>query len=116
MLVLTQLASLPETCWVQRSKQFLTAEWRWLAMLNYEIDPALLQPFVPRDTKLDSGNGNTFVSLVGFLFLNTTSEHYWGYSAQRDGGTVEYRVEHPRWRVWQVKEARFDCDVAAIYG
>jgi hypothetical protein len=44
------------------------------------------------------------------------TEHYWGYSAQRDSGTVEYRVEHPPWRVWQVNEARFDCDVAAFYG
>jgi len=24
----------------------------------------------------------------------------WGYTRQRDGGTIEYRVEHPRWRVW----------------
>ena len=24
------------------------------------------------------------------------AEHYWGYARQRDGGTVEYRVEHPR--------------------
>jgi uncharacterized protein YqjF (DUF2071 family) len=23
------------------------------------------------------------------------TEHYWGYTGQRDGGTVEYRVEHP---------------------
>jgi hypothetical protein len=28
------------------------------------------------------------------------TEHYWGYTRQRDGSTVEYRVEHPRWRVW----------------
>lgn len=28
------------------------------------------------------------------------TEHYWGYTRQRDGGTLEYRVEHPRWRVW----------------
>ena len=28
------------------------------------------------------------------------TEHYWGYTRQRDGGTVEYRVDHPRWRVW----------------
>jgi hypothetical protein len=24
------------------------------------------------------------------------TEHYWGYTRQRDGGTIEYRVEHPR--------------------
>jgi hypothetical protein len=50
---------------------FLTAEWRNLAMLNYEVDPSLLLPFVPRGTQLDLWNGKTFVSLVGFRFLDT---------------------------------------------
>lgn len=43
-------------------------------------------------------------------------EHYWGYTAQRDGGTVEYRVAHPRWEVHQVTSAQLDCDIAAFYG
>jgi uncharacterized protein len=50
---------------------FLTAEWRWLAMLNWEVDPALLLPRVPRGTELDSWNGKTFLSVIGFRFLNT---------------------------------------------
>ncbi len=49
----------------------LTAEWRWLAMLNYEVEPALLQSRVPMGTELDTWNGQTFVSVVGFRFLNT---------------------------------------------
>lgn len=189
-------------------------------MLNYEVDPALLRPHVPRDTELDQWQGRTMVSLVGFLFLNTRvlglpiplhrnfpeinlrfyvrrsangeqrrgvvflkeivprwaiatvarlaynenyaahpmrhrvepgalleyqwrdrqwhsigarvsgepqawppgseaefiMEHYWGYSRQRDGGTVEYQVEHPPWRVWRADESAFDCDVARVYG
>lgn len=28
------------------------------------------------------------------------TEHYWGYTRQRDGGTLEYQVEHPPWQVW----------------
>jgi hypothetical protein len=44
------------------------------------------------------------------------TEHYWGYAAQRDGGTVEYQVEHPSWRVWQVSEAEFECDIPRVYG
>jgi uncharacterized protein len=44
------------------------------------------------------------------------TEHYWGYAGQRDGSTLEYRVEHPVWRVWQGLEPRFDCDVAQLYG
>ncbi len=51
-----------------RSKVFLTAEWRYLAMFNYEVPPELLAPLVPRGTELDSWQGKVYVSLVGFLF------------------------------------------------
>ncbi len=203
---------------------FLTAEWRWLAMLNYEIDPAVLRPYVPAGTELDFWQGKAYVSMVGFLFQNTRlrgyavpfhtdfeevnlrfyvrrfngtewrrgvvfikelvplraiawtarwfynenyralpmrhrnewysprhkmtyewiyqkkvhrlsvrtegspqqlesgsfeefiTEHYWGYARQRAGGTVEYQVEHPRWRVSPAREAIFNCDVEALYG
>jgi uncharacterized protein YqjF (DUF2071 family) len=44
------------------------------------------------------------------------TEHYWGYTRQRDGGTVEYEVKHPSWRVWQAADARLDCDVRSFYG
>lgn len=50
---------------------FLTAEWRWLMMANYAIDPELLSPYVPVGTELDCYEGSTYVSLVGFQFLNT---------------------------------------------
>jgi uncharacterized protein len=208
---------------------FLTAWWRYLAMLNYEVSPALLRPLVPAGTELDSWNGATLASMVGFRFLDTrvlgvpipghrdfdevnlrfyvrrrgqdggwrravvfvrelvprraialvarwcynepytavpmrheldmaaaldagpgraayswrladrwhrlevrtrggpelpgpeseaafVTEHYWGYTAQRDGGSKEYRVEHPPWRVWDAEGAELDCDVRAVYG
>jgi uncharacterized protein len=207
---------------------FLIAEWRHLAMLNYEVDPAILQRFVPTGTELDSFDGRAYVSVVGFLFLDTKvlglpvpfhrdfeevnlrmyvrrkgqrgwqrgvtfikeivprtaiaaaarllynekyvampmrhsvetegsvlkqdaeveygwlhskrwnvlrvrttgearqaapgsleefiTEHYWGYATQRDGGTVEYRVEHPKWNIWQTQDAAMRCNVASIYG
>jgi uncharacterized protein YqjF (DUF2071 family) len=209
-------------------KPFLSADWRYLAMLNYEIDSAVLLPFVPRGTELDSWQGKTFVSMVGFLFVNTRvmglpiafhqnfeeinlrfyvgrkaedgwrrgvvfvkeivprvaiallarwlynenyvalptgnvicraddgvmniesvkyywtfneraqfieivtrgapiafvegsqeefiAQHYWGYSSQKNGGTVEYRVEHPPWGIWQAESSRLDCDVENLYG
>jgi len=50
---------------------FLTAEWRNLAMLNYEVDTTLLREYVPSGVELDQWNGRTFMSLVGFSFLNT---------------------------------------------
>jgi uncharacterized protein YqjF (DUF2071 family) len=207
---------------------FLTAEWKHLLMLNYRIEPAVLQPFVPGGTELDVWNGNTYVSIVAFMFLNTRvcglpipmhqnfeevnlrfyvkrrppegtrrgvvfikelvpratiatvarvlynepytavpmrhtvstsngalaanshlkfewktrgrwnsvsarlgefpeplqtgseaefiTEHYWGYTHRRDGRTWEYEVEHPRWNVWPLREARLDCDVVENYG
>jgi len=208
------------------AKRFLSAEWRHLAMLNYEVDPRLLQPLLPAGTELDTHAGLTFMSIVGFLFLDTRvlglpipfhrdfeevnlrfyvrrkaddgwrravvfvneivprraiawvaralygeryralpmahalefgsdgelrraaysfwtdadenrievelegaaqelsggsheefiAEHYWGYARRRDGSTLEYRVEHPPWRVTGARSARFECDVAACYG
>jgi hypothetical protein len=50
---------------------FLTANWRYLAMLNYVVDPRLVTPFVPAETEIDFENGETFLSVVGFLFLDT---------------------------------------------
>ncbi|KAA3625289.1 MAG: DUF2071 domain-containing protein [Flavobacterium sp.] len=50
---------------------FLTAEWRKLLLVNYEIEPDLLKPYLPYKTELDSWNGIHYVSLVGFMFLNT---------------------------------------------
>jgi uncharacterized protein len=207
------------------SNIFLTAEWRYLAMLNYEVNPTALAPFVPAGTELDFWNGKTYISLVGFLFQKTCvcgipipfhrnfeevnlrfyvrrkaddgwrrgvvfikelvprkaiafiarkfynenyvalpmshlierfqeeiksasyfwqfngrknylkvttrgtaqplidgslqefiTEHYWGYARQPDDSTMEYAVEHPRWRIWEMQAAEFHCDVASLYG
>lgn len=52
-------------------KPFLTASWRYLAMLNYRVDPDLLASYVPPGVELDFYEEETFVSVVGFLFLET---------------------------------------------
>jgi uncharacterized protein YqjF (DUF2071 family) len=208
--------------------RFLTATWQALAMLNYEVDPAVLAPWVPAGTELDTWEGRAFVSMVGFRFTDTRvyrvavpfhvnfeevnlrfyvrrlagddwrrgvvfakeivprraiawlaraayaeryvampmrhdvvlpddagtttghavyawrwrgewqrlavevsgpprvpapgseeafiTEHYWGYARQPDGSTVEYRVEHPPWRVWTATAASLTCDAATLYG
>jgi len=44
------------------------------------------------------------------------TEHYWGYAVQPGGGCVEYRVAHPPWRVWQVRQSVFEGDAEKIYG
>jgi uncharacterized protein len=204
---------------------FLSAEWRDLLMLNYEVAPAILQKFVPAGTELDSFAGKTYVSLVGFRFCRTKllgvlpipfhsefeeinlrfyvkrragneirrgvvfiaeivpkqaialtarwfyaenyvrrpmahrvltngskmevefswgtenqrctleaqtggtptspsegsleqfiTEHYWGYSRQPDGGTVEYHVSHIPWKVWNASHAEFSGNTRDLYG
>jgi uncharacterized protein YqjF (DUF2071 family) len=40
-------------------------------MLNYEVDPSILAKLVPMGTELDTFEGRTFVSMVGFQFLDT---------------------------------------------
>lgn len=50
---------------------FLNAEWRKLAIANYVVDPVVLQKYVPCKTVLDVWQGKCYVSLVGFMFLNT---------------------------------------------
>jgi uncharacterized protein YqjF (DUF2071 family) len=52
-------------------QKFLTANWQKLIIANYLVDPSILQPYVPAKTTLDSWNGKTFVSLVGFMFADT---------------------------------------------
>jgi len=207
-----------------RAGRFLAARWSKLAMANYEVDPGILESRVPRGTEFDLSHGKCFVSVVGFMFLDTRllgvpvplhrdfeevnlrfyvkrqvgdetrrgvvfvkeivprralawvanavynekyvalpmshedltddssrklaygwkhagrwnqlavtltgeaylpdavsheafiTEHYWGYTAQRDGSTIEYQVEHPRWKVWNVATCELTCDVASLYG
>jgi len=44
------------------------------------------------------------------------TEHYWGYTHHRDGSTREYRVEHPRWRVWHARDVEVEVDASMVYG
>lgn len=44
------------------------------------------------------------------------AEHYWGYARQRDGGTVEYEVTHPPWRVFDVHTPILTGNLDALYG
>ncbi|RYU97143.1 YqjF family protein [Emticicia agri] len=50
---------------------FLDAQWRKLLMANYEVSPEILQKYLPYKTELDIWNNRCYVSLVGFLFVET---------------------------------------------
>ena len=44
------------------------------------------------------------------------TEHHWGYTRQRDGGTVEYHVMHAPWNVRHIATPIVDGDLTATYG
>lgn len=53
------------------TKPFLVAEWRKLVLANYSINPEILSTYLPAGTELDFWDNKCYVSLVGFMFLNT---------------------------------------------
>ena len=61
------------------------------------------------------GEGDASVPAVG-TEAQFITEHYWGYTRQRDGSTIEYEVRHPSWRVWTAEYADLRVDVATLYG
>lgn len=53
------------------SRPFLTARWQNLFLLTYAVPPGLLERRLPPGLSLDLRDGNAFVSLVAFEFLDT---------------------------------------------
>ncbi|MFD1601504.1 YqjF family protein [Flavobacterium artemisiae] len=53
------------------SDSFLKAEWKNLALFNYEVDQKVLEKYLPAGTEIDIWNNKCYVSLVGFIFKNT---------------------------------------------
>jgi uncharacterized protein YqjF (DUF2071 family) len=43
-------------------------------------------------------------------------EHYWGYTRRGGGRTDEYKVEHPPWQLFSVRNPRIEVDFGATYG
>ncbi|HEY2147627.1 MAG TPA: DUF2071 domain-containing protein, partial [Pirellulales bacterium] len=43
-------------------------------------------------------------------------DHYWAYTRTRDGGCMEYYVEHPPWPIRRAVHVEFDCDPRQVYG
>ena len=43
-------------------------------------------------------------------------EHYWGYTKRSGTRVDEYKVEHPKWELFSVKNEVIDVDFGATYG
>jgi len=52
-------------------KIFLTAKWLHLINITYKIDQNILKPHLPKRLELDTIDGNAFISLVAFDFVDT---------------------------------------------
>lgn len=50
---------------------FLRAAWRRLVLVTYAVEPARLEPWLPPGLTFDLRDGQAFVSLVAFDFLET---------------------------------------------
>lgn len=78
------------------------ARYRWTFRGRpFELRASASGPAQP----LESGSKAAFIT-----------EHYWGYTRQRKGGTLEYRVEHPAWQIWSPDSFGFDGDGQELYG
>ncbi len=113
-------------------REFLTAEWRNLAMLNYVVAPSALAAWVPPGTELDQFGGKTYISLVGFRFLHTRVRGIWiplhsdfdevnlrFYVKRREGGETRRGVVFikevvPRYAVAKVARLMFHENYVAL--
>ena len=43
-------------------------------------------------------------------------EHYWGYTKRGAGRVDEYKVEHPKWELFSVRDEVIDVDFGKTYG
>jgi len=50
---------------------FLRANWNHLILCNFEVDPGILEPYIPPGTLLDDFQGKHWVSIVAFQFEKT---------------------------------------------
>ena len=51
-----------------KQSSFMKAEWNDLLFINYEINPEILQKYVPKGTEIDLYNSKCYISLIGFMF------------------------------------------------
>lgn len=85
-----------------QKKEFLKARWINLLMLNYEVDPAVLAPYVPAATELDLWQGKALVSMVGFLFRDTSVKGVkWPLHINFDEVNLRFYVKHFNGKEWK---------------
>ncbi len=85
-----------------KQKIFLSATWEYLAMINYEVDTAVLQKHLPPYTAVDLYNGKALVSIVGFLFNNTkVFGLQWPWHKHFEEVNLRYYIKHFDGEKWK---------------
>lgn len=69
-----------------------------------------------RWNKLEVTSAATPVPLVKDSMEEFITEHFWGYSLINKKSTGEYRVDHPRWDIYNITDYTVDCDFGRLYG
>jgi uncharacterized protein YqjF (DUF2071 family) len=71
-------------------------------MLNYEVNPEILQPYLPFATEFDLWQGKTLVSMVGFLFGDTRVLGIkWPWHVNFEEVNLRFYVRHFDGREWK---------------
>jgi len=82
--------------------RFLKAKWKNLLMLNYEVDPEVLKPYLPAATELDLWQGKALVSIVGFMFFDTRVLGIkWPWHINFEEVNLRFYVKHFDGDVWK---------------
>ncbi len=71
-------------------------------MLNYEVDPEILKPYLPAATVLDLWQGKSLVSVVGFMFLDTKVLGIkWPWHISFEEVNLRFYVKHFDGKQWK---------------
>jgi len=82
--------------------RFLTAQWKNLVMLNYEVDPEILQSYLPPATEIDLWQGKALVSMVGFMFKETRVLGIrWPFHVNFEEVNLRFYVRHFDGKEWK---------------
>jgi uncharacterized protein len=85
---------------VNEAKQHVSFEWKKNSKWNSIAVEANTQAMPMRPQSFEE-----------FIF-----EHYYGYTKVDSYKTLEYKIAHPSWNVYQVTSATINCDFGAMYG
>lgn len=87
---------------MSNNARFLTAQWKNLIMLNYEVDPEILKPYLPAATELDLWQGKALISMVGFMFADTRVIGVkWPFHVNFEEVNLRFYVRHFDGKEWK---------------